>query len=118
MTFWHDVGQVEAIRLWVTHGLPPGSCSTHTIQGDYEAAEQSAHPHTKSHPVGFILFYNNHRTIIPPSLLDTSVRDWVGYINATPEQQELLKFEASMCKHCAWLTKFIENHHQKLLVSS
>lgn len=39
----------EAIDLWISHGINPGSCTTLLLEGDYDEAYKHAHPLIKPH---------------------------------------------------------------------
>lgn len=39
-----DISIKEAIDVWISHGLDPGSCTRLLLKGDYEEAKKHAHP--------------------------------------------------------------------------
>lgn len=44
-----DQNIIEAIDLWISHGLEPGSCTTLLLKGEYDEAFLHAHPLIKPH---------------------------------------------------------------------
>jgi len=44
-----DQNIIDAIEVWITHGLNPGSCTELLLRGEYEKAFKHAHPLIHDH---------------------------------------------------------------------
>ena len=44
-----DTNIKEAIDVWISHGLEPGSCTRLMLEGDFDEAYKHAHPLIKPH---------------------------------------------------------------------
>ena len=56
MKYKVDINITDAIRVWIEHALPPGSCTELLLRGDYDEALLHAHPHIKPYWDDHVLF--------------------------------------------------------------
>lgn len=98
---------MDAIRNWVIYGFHPGTHTAWVILGNYQKAWNSAHEHLKETKEKFDELYNNHRSLVPPSLLDLSNEEFMahkGLANMTSDECANIEFDILMGNpiHEAW----------------
>lgn len=75
MGYMVDDSIVSAVKLWIEHGIPPGSCTELLLRGDYDRAFKSAHPLIKPHWNDHILFIEN---CVPEYCRGVNYDKWKG----------------------------------------
>ena len=51
-----DQSIIEAIDMWIKHGLNPGSCTRLLLEGNYAQAYQHAHPIIKPYWIDHVAY--------------------------------------------------------------
>lgn len=86
----------DAIKLWVLYGFHPGAHTAWVLMGRKDKAYQVAHPHLKETQELFDELYDNHRSLVPPSLLDMGLEEFTnfsGIRKMTPDEYAGIEFE-------------------------
>ncbi len=69
-----DTNISDAIEVWITHGLNPGSCTELLLRGNYDEALKHAHPLIKPYWKDHIEYVES----MPEACRGENYDDWIG----------------------------------------
>ena len=97
-----DGNITEAIDAWISHGLPPGSCTWLLLAGDYDEAKKYAHP--------LILpFWDDHveyvKRCVPDECKGMNMASWKGRVDKGEP------FTCPRCKRISFHPLDVENNY-------